>query len=858
MPRSNKKKYKSQPPSHHARPKQPAKPVAAYSPRVQSEVQALFKKNFAFMKPDSGLVWALPLAETLFTAPVVKDWDPVLTGYKAELNDLKCKLSDKEIRTWHQHTSFTHRSALVIPHLRCNVWAELCTQAWCKFYEILSSYDIIQRGFYAKEAKPFTSVHLCEAPGAFVTSLNHFMKSHGRLRNLTWNWTATTLNPYYEGNSTDAMIADDRFILQTQDRWFFGDDNTGDLMNPDNLTSLRERLKTKSVQLVTADGSINCQNDPAEQEIVVSQLHYCEVITAMELLAAGGTFVLKMFTLYEHQTACLMYLLNCTFQQVHVCKPATSKSGNSEVYVVCLSFLGQQSVETYMPRLLSKFGPAESLQALFPASDIPSSFLSQLRNCTSIFKDYQMKTISQNISLYPTMSDEERHHLTQVREYCCQAYVEHYAVHSIRKQEKICSDMSKGKNTRAAMGMFSKTSTKRLHGTFFERHQQEIGHWIQRLSFEYDQLSIMEPGSEVITQTIQNVEELMPGEVSTWRVIIGKKLTSIQSSSFCLAESLDDWNLACTNSQVQSNDDDSEMEVVLRCDQQAALNLIQADRMTLSRISRGESGMVNCLCLLTEPHGDVFLQHLMKTEQWSFSDCLVTISSADLMVRMVEKSRTEQHHDDNQVTQSAMSVSPISVSHLGDQTVLKKCCDSLSHSKVAMVYADCSLGAKASLYHGKPGLAELDAKLQFLACTILAIHALSVGGTLMLSIPSLLTRLSAGLLYVIHKTFQKVTLIAAGGLIKPFKSPRIIILAQGIIRVHPALIEHLWTVYAAMLDVNDTKDVLQILPQSRLCEKEFNNSLSTFNGNFLEAVTSYLIKLELKRQDTSSIAQGPG
>ena len=37
------------------------------------------------------------------------------------------------------------------------------------------------------------------------------------------------------------------------------------------------------------------------------------------------------------------------------------------------------------------------------------------------------------------------------------------------------------------------------------------------------------------------------------------------------------------------------------------------------QISRGESGMVNCLCLLTESQGDVFLQHLMKTEQWSFS-----------------------------------------------------------------------------------------------------------------------------------------------------------------------------------------------------------------------------------------------
>ena len=85
-------------------------------------------------------------------------------------------------------------------------FSKTLTQAWCKFYEILSSYDIIQRGLYAKEAKPFTSVHLCEAPGAFVTSLNHFMKTHGRLRNLTWNWTATTLNPYYEGNFTGTQL----------------------------------------------------------------------------------------------------------------------------------------------------------------------------------------------------------------------------------------------------------------------------------------------------------------------------------------------------------------------------------------------------------------------------------------------------------------------------------------------------------------------------------------------------------------------------------------------------------------------------------------------------------------------------
>lgn len=50
-----------------------------------------------------------------------------------------------------------------------------------------------------------------------------------------WNWLATTLNPYYEGNPLSCMINDDRFILHTLDKWNFGLDYTGDLMNIKNM-----------------------------------------------------------------------------------------------------------------------------------------------------------------------------------------------------------------------------------------------------------------------------------------------------------------------------------------------------------------------------------------------------------------------------------------------------------------------------------------------------------------------------------------------------------------------------------------------------------------------------------------------
>ena len=71
---------------------------------------------------------------------------------------------------------------------------------------------------------------------------------------------------------------------------------------------------------MTADGSINCANQPDEQESLVGQLIF-EAVAAMNLLCQGGNFVIKMFTAFEHQMVSLMYLLACVFQEIQVIKP---------------------------------------------------------------------------------------------------------------------------------------------------------------------------------------------------------------------------------------------------------------------------------------------------------------------------------------------------------------------------------------------------------------------------------------------------------------------------------------------------------------------------------------------------------
>jgi len=65
-----------------------------------------------------------------------------------------------------------------------------------------------------------------------------------------WHWLASTLNPYYEGNSLNNMIEDDRLIAQTSDHWYFGADNTGDIFSSDFIESLACKCTKKQLDSV--------------------------------------------------------------------------------------------------------------------------------------------------------------------------------------------------------------------------------------------------------------------------------------------------------------------------------------------------------------------------------------------------------------------------------------------------------------------------------------------------------------------------------------------------------------------------------------------------------------------------------
>ncbi|KAJ8681037.1 hypothetical protein QAD02_016824 [Eretmocerus hayati] len=363
------------------------------SHNIHAIVDSVFKKSYNLENVGN---FSLPDPKSIFTG---SPWHiEELQALKIELNDVKSKLNNYCLSDWHQHTTQRNKAKDVEWRLRRQFDPEFVTQAWCKFHEIISKYPLVPLESISLTNNKFLSVHLCEAPGAFITCLNHWLKTNVPFVN--WDWLAMTLNPYYEGNSNTDMISDDRFIVSTLKNWYFGEDYTGNLMSLKNLDGIIQKARSKGkVNLVTADGSVNCSSNPGEQEVTVVNLHFCEIVVAISILERNGNFLLKMFTIFESHSINLIYFLSCTFQRIHFYKPVTSKEGNSEMYVVCLGFKGPENISAYLP-ILRRFYEDNGSGTMFQRNHIPQNFIEQMISCAKLFKNYQAEVIKGNIAAY--------------------------------------------------------------------------------------------------------------------------------------------------------------------------------------------------------------------------------------------------------------------------------------------------------------------------------------------------------------------------------------------------------------------------------------------------------------------------
>uniref|UniRef100_A0AC34RIW9 Cap-specific mRNA (nucleoside-2'-O-)-methyltransferase 2 n=1 Tax=Panagrolaimus sp. JU765 TaxID=591449 RepID=A0AC34RIW9_9BILA len=249
------------------------------------------------------------------------------------LNDVKAKTGKFVHRkNWRFHTEWCHALGKNVTFNFGNP-----TRAYLKMSDLLRRFPKLLSGKYPK----FRSLHLCESPGNFVAAIGDFLDGKSwewKMNSLNpWEWKMNSLNPYFEWNSPDLMLNEDALIIVNESRMFFGTGNSGDIFK----FKKEDFENIGKMDLVTADGSFDCTFDPEKQEEMVGPLISREAFLALNALDSGGNLVIKMFTFFLEKTKEILMKLVGSFEEVYIRKPAPSKPGNSEVYVICLNYSGQ-------------------------------------------------------------------------------------------------------------------------------------------------------------------------------------------------------------------------------------------------------------------------------------------------------------------------------------------------------------------------------------------------------------------------------------------------------------------------------------------------------------------------------------
>jgi len=207
-----------------------------------------------------------------------------------------------------------------------NILHTKITNAWVKMYEILITYKF----FDSKDT--VNTFHLCEHPGAFIFATKHYIE---KKLNKKHNFVFQSLRP---GKNPKIFKPDPRLVKYHSDKLDYGDKNTGDITDPDNLRYYRKKYKNNKYQLFTSDCGLDCSKDFTIQETVLYKIFLGAFICAVGLSSQGSNYVFKLFSFNDRNTIELLQLACLFYETVDITRILTTKSASGEIYCVCSNF----------------------------------------------------------------------------------------------------------------------------------------------------------------------------------------------------------------------------------------------------------------------------------------------------------------------------------------------------------------------------------------------------------------------------------------------------------------------------------------------------------------------------------------
>jgi 23S rRNA U2552 (ribose-2'-O)-methylase RlmE/FtsJ len=334
------------------------------------------------------------------------------------LNDIKQHIHTHE-HMWETFKKFTNTYEYIhttIPYKKyCISRYRPLSRSFFKMIELINFFDL---GMDATNS--IRTFHLAEGPGGFIEAV---AKYRGRPDD---QYVGMTL---LDKNNNDYNIPawkkSQHFLQETKNvKIESGCDKTGNILSLDNFVYIHE-LYGSSMDLITADGGFDFSTDFDHQEVNMTKLLYGQIVYALCMQKEGGCFVLKVFDIFMQHTVDMIALLASMYRKVYVTKPNTSRSANSERYIVCKGFLHTSSYQ-FFPILYNSFRKVLSvgtvtsplptffplkektgedrrhipkyISCLFPNFALPYLFLSRLEECNVVLGQSQIENIYVTLS----------------------------------------------------------------------------------------------------------------------------------------------------------------------------------------------------------------------------------------------------------------------------------------------------------------------------------------------------------------------------------------------------------------------------------------------------------------------------
>lgn len=263
------------------------------------------------------------------------------------------------------------------------------SRSFFKMIELLTFFNL------NSDQKIITSFHLAEGPGGFIEALAYKRKnSNDTYYGMTLLDDNDVNVPSWK-KSQNFINKTPNFIIEN------GESEDGDLFKLENLLYCNKKY-SNSIDLITADGGFDFSEDFDNQEQVVGKLLLAEIIFALTIQKEKGNFILKIFDIMNKFTLDLIYILTCFYDEVNICKPLTSRIGNSEKYVVCKGFNSSDNKNNFLEIIKKNYK-----NLMYENNNISSLlnikydlyFINKIQEINAIYGQQQIENISYTIGL---------------------------------------------------------------------------------------------------------------------------------------------------------------------------------------------------------------------------------------------------------------------------------------------------------------------------------------------------------------------------------------------------------------------------------------------------------------------------